>query len=83
MKGLSENDIEKVYFLLKNRVIHPSGSWDSDGRWFAKHSDLISVGTPSLRWPYKEMQNCRKRDYVLKVAKRFNCKTIEELKRNI
>jgi hypothetical protein len=76
-------ETRKVYQMLKNREIHPSGKFDDAGRFYAEHNDLINVRAPSRRWPYSEMVACRTHKYVKAVAKRFNCQTVEELKAKV
>ena len=74
------NDIiKKVYQLLKDRDIHPTGKFDSGGRWYAANSDLINVRSPSRSFPYSEMSACRARKYVKACAEKFDCKTEAEL----
>lgn len=76
----TENMVNAVYADLKDRKIHPSGSFDTEGRWWAEHRDLIDVRAPSRRFPYSEMLACRTRKYVAAVQKKFNCKSVEELR---
>lgn len=51
--------INEVYAQLKNREIHPSGTFDSAGRFHAANFDLISVRAPSRAWPFSHMVACR------------------------
>ena len=71
--------ITTVYTMLKEREIHPSGTFDKAGRFYAEHDDLISVRTPSRAYPYSHMTACRTRKYVKKVCEKFECKTVAEL----
>jgi hypothetical protein len=75
--------INQIYQELKERMIHPSGKFDNGGRWYAENADLISCRTPSRAWPYSEMQACRTKKYVTKVAEKYNCKTTEELRASV
>ncbi len=63
--------VNKVYQLLKNRQINPSGNFDSAGRFYAKNADLISVRSPSRNYRYSQMTACRTKKYVQKVAEKF------------
>ena len=75
--------IDAVYKMLQNREVHPSGAFDAKGRFYAKHTDLISVREPSRSWPFSHMIACRTKKYVKAVAVKFNCSTIDEILANI
>jgi hypothetical protein len=75
----SDEMIKKVYDMLKNREIHPSGEFDKGGRWYAKNSDLINVRSPSRAWPYSQMLACRTLKYVKKVYDKYKPKNLKEL----
>jgi hypothetical protein len=75
--------INEVYLQLKNREIHPSGTFDSAGRFHAANSDLISVRAPSRAWPFSHMVACRTKKYVKAVCEKFSCFTVEALKSKI
>jgi hypothetical protein len=83
MKTVNQKDeaIKAVYIMLKDREIHPSGSFDNAGRFFAEHSELINVRTPSRSYPFSHMTACRTLKYVKAVADKFNVETVEELKK--
>lgn len=71
--------IASVYKMLKDRDIHPSGTFAGGGRWHAEHGELICVRMPSRAWPYSEMTACRTLKYVKAVCEKFGCKTEKEL----
>ena len=75
-----KQNIVIIYSELKERMIHPSGTFDKGGRWYAENGDLISCRSPSRSWPYSEMTACRTRKYVTAVQEKFSCKTVEELR---
>ena len=75
--------IIEVYKQLKDREIHPSGEFDGAGRFYATHRDLIDVRSPSRSWPYSHMTACRTKKYVTKVCEKFNCETVDELKKRV
>jgi len=75
--------IREVYELLRDRDIHPSGAFDNAGRWYAKNSNLISVRTPSRRFPYSELTACRTLKYVKAVVAEFKCKSYKTLLRSV
>jgi hypothetical protein len=77
---MNQEDIKKVYEMLKSRTIHPRGSFDDAGRWYANNDDLINVRAPSRAFPYSQMNACRTLKYVKAVAEKFSCETVEELK---
>ena len=72
--------INTVYDMLKSRKIHPAGTFDNAGRFYATNNDLISVRAPSRAWPMSEMVACRTKKYVKKVCAQFECDTVDELK---
>lgn len=72
-------EVEVVYRMLKNRAIHPSGSFDGAQRWYADNQDLINVREPSRAHPYSQMSACRTLKYVKAVARKFKCKSKNEL----
>lgn len=72
--------IDQIYTELQSRAIHPSGKFDNAGRWYAENSDLISVRSPSRTWPYSQMVACRTKKYVKRVAEKFSCQTVEQLR---
>jgi len=72
-------DIKLVYKMLQDRLIHPSGSFDSKKRFTAFNDDLINVRSPSARWPNSHMVACRTLKYVTAVSEKYNCLTIADL----
>jgi hypothetical protein len=79
---MNQEIINTVYKMLQAREIHPSGYYDGK-RWYAHNTDLISVRSPSRSWPWSEMVACRTKKYVTKVCEKYNCETIEELKKHV
>ena len=75
--------INRVYRELADREIHPSGSCDRQGRWYADNSHLINVRSPSNSWPYSEMVACRTKKYVTAVAEYYGVKTYRGIIRHI
>jgi len=80
---LKEDLINAVYQDLKNRNIHPKGEFDNAGRFYAEHQDLINVREPSRKFPFSQMAACRSKKYVTKVCEKYNCLTVDDLKRNV
>ena len=37
--------VKEVHKMLQEREIHPNGTFDSGGRFYANHDDLIDVRT--------------------------------------
>ena len=71
--------INKVFDLLKKRLINPSGKFDSGIRFYAKNQELIDVREPSIRFPYSQLLACRTRKYVSKVYDKYECKDLFDL----
>ncbi len=78
-----KDNIREVYAMLKNREINPAGTFDSVGRFYAEHDDLICVRSPSRAWPFSEMMACRTLKYVKAIAEQFECSTKKELIDNV
>lgn len=76
---LDNEILTQVFKLLQEREIHPSGTFDNGGRFYATHSDLINVRYPSRKWPYSHMTACRTLKYVKAINEKFNPKTKDEL----
>lgn len=75
--------ISVVYNELKNREINPSGTFDKGGRFYLDESDLISVRAPSRSYPYSQMTAGRTRKYVKAIFEKYNCETVEQLRRRV
>ena len=75
--------IKAVHRLLRDRQINPTGEFDKAGRWHTGNDDLISVRSPSRRFPYSEMNACRTLKYCRAVAEKFGCKTENELRQKV
>lgn len=73
--------IDVVYQELKERKIHPSGRFDSAGRFYLDHADLVDVRSPSRTYPYSQMRAGRTKKYVRAVAATYKCSTASELRR--
>lgn len=78
-----KEEIDIVYKMLKERVIHPSGTFDKAGRFYSANPDLINVRSPSRAWPNSHMLACRTKKYVKKVCEKYKCKTLEDLISNV
>jgi len=72
-----------IHMMLKNREIHPRGSFDKAGRWYALNNCLLNVRSPSREYPYSQMQACRTLKYVRAVAKEFDCQSFNDILSNI
>ena len=72
--------IQSVYLQLKERKIHPSGSFDKAGRWFADRQEAVAhIRSPSRAYPYSEMVACRTKKYVRFVQEATGAETEEAL----
>ena len=56
------------YLKLKNREIHPEGTFDSGGRFYLaeseKHDCYRGIRSPSRAYPYSEMKHARTLKHV-------------------
>ena len=76
---ISKEELEEVYNMLKDRIIHPPGHFDKGGRFWLKDSDLVNVRTPSRAYPYSHMIAGRTLKFVKSMAIKYKCKNKEEL----
>lgn len=78
--SLKKEEIKEVYLLLKDRKLHPKGEFDKMGRFYLDDHELVSVRSPSTKYPYSQMKAGRTRKFVEAIADKYNCNNIEELK---
>lgn len=76
---VTKNEIQEVYEMLQAREVHPSGTFDSAGRFYLDNATLVNVRTPSRAYPYSQMVAGRSKKYVKAVAEAFNCETVADL----
>ncbi|MDP8042512.1 hypothetical protein QJU11_09945 [Pasteurella atlantica] len=77
--NLTLDDIKTVYYLLKQREIHPKGSFDDFGRFFLKDAELVNVRKPSRQYNLSQMNAGRTLKFVKATAEKYDCQNIEEL----
>ena len=69
---LQTQKIAIVYFALKERLIHPEGEFDKQGRWYPSDEENCGVSrthrSPSRAYPYSYMTACRSRKHVKDVS---------------
>lgn len=57
-----------MYWMLKNRYIHPSGKMDKAGRWYPSEEEwqkcCSSIRSPSRAYPWSLMTHCRTAEHV-------------------
>ena len=75
------------YLKLKNREIHPEGTFDKGGRFYLaeseKHDCCRGIRSPSRAYPYSEMKHARTLKHVAQKfgVDEFECrKTLRELR---
>lgn len=66
--------VSSVFSARKERLTHPDGTFDKQGRWYPSEiedaeGDGSCVRSPSRAWPYSYMLRCRTRAH---------CKTLVE-----
>jgi hypothetical protein len=77
---MEKHVIDRIYRDLQERKIHPSGRFDTAGRFYLKNADCVSVRQPSRRYPYSEMSAGRTKKYLINVMEKYQCKTETELR---
>lgn len=78
---LSKDAIKSVYMSLKNRDENPRGEFDKNGRFYIIDSDLLNVRSPSIAYPYSQMNAARTAKFVKLLVNKYKCNTIDDLKR--
>ena len=73
----------KVFEMLRDREVDPSGGFDKSGRFWAKNDHLISCRTPSRAYPYSQMTACRTKKYVTKALQFYGCKSVKTLLKHL
>ena len=76
---VSKGDIKKVFVMLKDRKIHPIGTFDKAGRFYLEDAELVDVRTPSAQYPYSQMTAGRTAKFVKAIAEKYKCANFEEL----
>ena len=56
----------KEYRDLQDRVTHPNGSFDKQGRWYPdeKFDCCANIRYPSKRYPYSFLTHCRTAEHI-------------------
>lgn len=75
--------VNKVYEMLKDSEVYPSGYFEKANKFYADNSHLISCRAPSRAFPYSELNACRTKKYVAKVLQYYNCKSVKTLLKHI
>ncbi|EHR0227836.1 hypothetical protein KS670_003396 [Vibrio parahaemolyticus] len=78
-----KNIVNKVYEMLQDSEVYPSGSFETANKFYADNSHLISCRAPSRAFPYSELNACRTKKYVAKVLQYYNCKSVKTLLKHI
>jgi hypothetical protein len=69
LKGLKifKEGVKRIYQPRKARQVHPSGTFDKQGRWYPDGDERCgccrSIRSPSSAWPYSCMVHCRTRTH--------------------
>ena len=71
----SKQQIAAVYAARKDRLIHPQGSFDKQGRWYPSKAENVdgytdSLRSPSRAWPYSYMVGARTLKHIKALAER-------------
>ncbi|HAS6095595.1 TPA: hypothetical protein I7145_13185 [Vibrio vulnificus] len=78
-----KNIVNKVYEMLQDNDVYPSGSFETANKFYADNSHLISCRAPSRAFPYSELNACRTKKYVARVLQYYNCKSVKTLLKHI
>lgn len=70
---VSREDIKAVFQMLKDRELHPVGTFDKAGRFYLRDSELVDVRSPSAKYPYSQMNAGRTAKFVKAIAEKYKC----------
>ncbi|MDP8173144.1 hypothetical protein QJU93_07210 [Pasteurella skyensis] len=76
---ISEDDLKKVFLMLRKRKLHPAGYFDKAKRFYLYDSELVDVGLPSIKYKYRQMNAARTSTFVRAVAEKYKCNNLLEL----
>ncbi|MDP8184388.1 hypothetical protein [Phocoenobacter skyensis] len=76
---ISEDDLKKVFLMLRKRELHPAGYFDKAKRFYLYDSELVEVGLPSIKYKYRQMNAARTSTFVRAVAEKYKCNNLLEL----
>lgn len=79
--NLTDEELKAVYLKLKNRELHPRGSFDRAGRFWLDDSELVDCRLPSSKYPYSQMSAGRTAKFVKKIADKYKCSSLAELEK--
>lgn len=77
--NVTDKEIKEVCTLLKERKIHPKGEFDKRGRFYLDDVELVSVRSPSAKFPYSQMVAGRTRKFVNAMADKYKPQNKDEL----
>ena len=77
--NISNEELKSVYLELKNRIKNPRGEFDSAGRFYAKDGELLDVRSPSVKYPYSQMNAARTAKFVKALAEKYKVQSLNEL----
>lgn len=75
---LGKDELKEVYALLKDRKLHPKGTFDSRGCFWLEDDELVDVRQPSPRYPYSQMTAGRTSKFVKAMAEKYKPATLQE-----
>ena len=78
---ITKKELRKVFLELKDRILHPKGTFDKAGRFYLYDVELVKARSPSVRFPYSQMLAGRTAKFVKAIAEKYNVQGIKELRR--
>ena len=76
---ITKEEIKEVFVMLKNRELHPRGHFDKQGRFYIEDQELIDCRTPSVKYPYSQMNAGRTSKFVKAMAEKYKVNNKAEL----
>ena len=77
---ITKEELKKVFIELKDRILHPKGSFDKAGRFYLYDEELVNVRSPSTKYPYSQMTAGRTAKFVKAIAEKYKVQSIDELR---
>lgn len=77
--NITTEELASVYEKLKNRELHPTGKFDSKGRFYLEDKELVDVKEPSSKHPFSQMNAGRTAKFVKAIAEKYRVQNLVEL----
>lgn len=77
--GVTKDELNQVYEMLKNRELHPAGEFDKRGFFYLEDYELVDVRAPSVKYPYSQMKAGKTSKFVKALAQKYKPQNFDDL----